>query len=391
MISFENTEVAFGHKSNQELNKAYWLFRLVGSPFLVKLGKFFTVLAIKLYLPIKGVVKKTIFAQFCGGETINECEKTIELLSKHNIGTILDYSVEGKEDEKDFENTCNEIVATIQKAKNNKAIPFSVFKVTGIAQFSVLEKGNKGFDTLSEETGRKLDEITSRVERICKAAYDANVPVFIDAEESWIQNTIDELAEKMMLKFNKEKAIVFNTIQLYRWDRLDFLKQSYNKALEGNYYLGVKLVRGAYMEKERARATEMGYPSPIQKTKENTDKDYDLSLKFCVENSNKIAICAGTHNEKSSQYLTHLLTEKGLSKNHTNIYFAQLLGMSDHISFNLSNNGFNVAKYVPYGPIKEVLPYLIRRAEENTSVAGQTSRELTLIIKERKRRAQSKI
>jgi proline dehydrogenase len=386
MISFDNTEVAFKHKTNAQLKKAYWLFKMVGSPWLAKLGKSFTVLAFKLHLPIKGMVKKTIFEQFCGGETIEECNHTITLLQKHNIGTILDYSVEGKEDESDFENTCNEIIATITKAKNNPAIPFSVFKITGIAKFSILEKANDGFDKLSAGEQQKMSEITERVERICKAAYNAKVPVFIDAEESWIQNTIDALAEQMMKKFNKEQAIVFNTIQLYRWDRLAFLKQSHQITKEGGYFLGLKLVRGAYMEKERARAEEKGYSSPIQKTKEDSDRDYNLALEYCIENINIISICAGTHNEKSSQYLAELLTKKELSNNNKHIYFAQLLGMSDHISFNLSNEGYNVAKYVPYGPVKEVLPYLIRRAEENTSVAGQTSRELSLIIKEKNRR-----
>jgi proline dehydrogenase len=387
MISFDNTEVAFKHKTNSQLKKAYWLFKMVGSPWLVKFGKSFTVLAFNLRLPIKGLVKKTIFEQFCGGETIEECNHTIALLKKHNIGTILDYSVEGKEDESDFENTCNEIIATISKAKNNPSIPFSVFKVTGIAQFSILEKANDGFDKLNTTEQQKMREITERVERICSAAYDAKVPVFIDAEESWIQNTIDALAEQMMEKFNKERAIVFNTIQLYRWDRLAFLKQSHQKAKDGNYFLGLKLVRGAYMEKERTRAEEKGYPSPIQKTKEDSDKDYNLALDYCIENIDTISICAGTHNEKSSQYLAELLTKKQLYKNNQHVYFAQLLGMSDHISFNLSNEGYNVAKYVPYGPVKEVLPYLIRRAEENTSVAGQTSRELSLIIKEKNRRS----
>jgi proline dehydrogenase len=251
----------------------------------------------------------------------------------------------------------------------------------------LLEKANDGLEKLSDAERTKFNEVLARVERICKAAFDAKVPVFIDAEESWIQNTIDALAEQMMEKFNKEQAIVFNTIQLYRWDRLDFLKQSHQKAVEKNYFLGLKLVRGAYMEKERARALEMGYPSPIQKTKEDSDKDYDLALHYCVEHINTISLCAGTHNEKSSQLLASLVEQKQLNKNSNNIYFAQLLGMSDHISFNLSNAGYNVAKYVPYGPVKEVLPYLIRRAEENTSVAGQTGRELSLIIKERQRRS----
>lgn len=388
MIAFDNTEVAFKYKSNAQLKKAYWLFKMVGSNTLVKVGKTLTDIALKLHLPITSLVKKTIFEQFCGGEDIKECDATISMLNKHSIGTILDYSVEGKEDESDFEITCNEIIATIQKAKENKAIPFSVFKVTGISKFSLLEKANAGIEHLSAIDKQKFEEVFERVERICKAAFDANVPVFIDAEESWIQDTIDYLAEQMMKKYNIKSAIVYNTIQLYRWDRLDFLKASHQKAIKERYLLGLKLVRGAYMEKERLRAKEKGYQSPIQTNKANSDKDYNLALEYCVDNSKTISFCAGTHNEKSAQYLAELLEKKGLERNDNSIYFAQLLGMSDHISFNLSNNGFNVAKYVPYGPVKEVLPYLIRRAEENTSVAGQTGRELSLLIKERKRRKQ---
>ncbi len=389
MISFENTEIAFKNKSNKQLTKAFWLFKMVSSPILVKAGKSFTNIALTLRLPIKSVIKNTIFEQFCGGESINECDKTIQSLAKYNIGTILDYSVEGKESDKDFEQTCQEIISTIKKAKSEQSIPFSVFKITGIAQFSILEKANSGNENLSEIEQVKYTSIIERVNRICMAAHEANVPVFIDAEESWIQNTIDRITEEMMLKYNSNKAIVFNTIQLYRWDRLEFLKQSFNHAKNNNYKLGVKLVRGAYMEKERERAKEKGYPSPIQKTKKDSDIDYDKALEFCIENIDVISICAGSHNEKSALFLSNLLLEKGISKNDNRVYFAQLLGMSDHISYNLANAGFNVAKYVPYGPVKEVLPYLIRRAEENTSVAGQTGRELSLITKERERRSKN--
>lgn len=387
MISFENTEIAFQNKTNKQLKKAYWLFKMVSSPILVKLGKWFTNLALALHLPIKSIIKNTIFEQFCGGESISECNHSIQSLGKYNIGTILDYSVEGKESDKDFEQTCEEIISTITKAKEESNIPFSVFKVTGIAQFSILEKANEGIDKLNEIDSKKYIAIIERVNRICRAAYDAKIPVFIDAEESWIQDTIDRITEEMMMKYNSEQAIVFNTIQLYRWDRLTFLKESFEHAKNNNYKLGVKLVRGAYMEKERARAEERKYKSPIQITKADSDKDYDLALKFCVENIDTISICAGSHNEKSSLYLCDLIQKKGIDKTDKRIYFAQLLGMSDHISYNLANAGYNVAKYVPYGPVKEVLPYLIRRAEENTSVAGQTGRELSLITKERKRRS----
>ena len=385
MISFDNTQIAFSYKSNAELNKAYWLFKLIGSPALVKIAKSFTNIAFALHLPIKPLIKATIFKQFCGGENIEECSNVIENISKFNIGAILDYSVEGKEDENDFDVTTQEIINTIIKAKKSKHIPFSVFKVTGICRFSLLEKVNAK-SSLNESEIAEFDRAKKRIEKICAQGFEHGIPVMIDAEESWIQDAIDSIVEEMMQKFNKEKAIVFNTLQMYRHDRLAFLKKSYEKAVAGNYFLGVKIVRGAYMEKERARATEKGYPSPIQPDKESSDRDYDAALKFCIEHYERIALCAGTHNEKSSALLAELLQQKNIDKKHPHFYFAQLLGMSDHISFNLSNTGYNVAKYVPYGPIKEVLPYLIRRAEENTSVAGQTGRELSLIIKERKRR-----
>lgn len=385
MVSFENTEIAFKSKSNSELNRAHKLFRLIGSNSLVSFGKWATNVALKLRLPIRRAVKKTIFKQFCGGENIAECNKTIQALWKYKVGTILDYSVEGKDTEEDLEQTCAEIIRTVARANAEEAIPFSVFKVTGITTFSLLEKLNEKAQ-LTEQEKQQHHELLMRVDRICKAAYEANTPVFIDAEESWIQDTIDAIAEDMMVKYNKERAIVFNTVQLYRWDRLQYIKDVLTRAEKANYTPGLKLVRGAYMEKERNRAAEKGYPSPIQKTKTDSDKDYNLALEYCVQHINRVEICAGTHNEKSSLYLTELMAKAGLSNNDKRIYFAQLLGMSDHISYNLSNAGYNVAKYVPYGPVREVLPYLIRRAEENTSVAGQTSRELGLIQKERKRR-----
>jgi len=341
-------------------------------------------------MPIKGIIKKTIFKQFCGGESIKECEKTITTLNKYGVGTILDYSVEGKEGDDDLDSTMLEIIATIKKAGSSMAIPFSVFKPTGIAQFSILEKANEGISNLNEKELLAYNNIEERFNTICKAAYELDVPLFIDAEDSWIQKTIDRLCENMMAKYNTKKVVIYTTLQFYRWDRLDYLKDLHNKAKENNCKIGVKLVRGAYMEKERERANDMGYKDPIQPTKEATDNDYDLALKYCVENIEDISICAGTHNEDSSQYLANLMQKHGVEKTDKRIYFAQLLGMSDHISFNLSSERYNVAKYVPYGPVKEVLPYLIRRAEENTSVAGQTSRELLLIQKEIRRRRSSK-
>lgn len=386
MISFDNTEVAFRSKKNGELKKAYWLFKIIASPTFVKFGKWATPLALRLNLPINGIIKKTIFAQFCGGESIEETSAATKRLAQDNIKTILDYSIEGKTAEEDFDRTVAEIIATIEAGKNNSDIPFAVFKVTGICLFSTLEAVNNSTENLSKEVQTQYDKLLKRVDEICAAAFNAKQPLFIDAEETWIQDAIDRIATLMSLKYNKEKAIVYNTAQLYRHDRLAFVKSEIEHAKANNYKYGVKLVRGAYMEKERNRALEMGYPSPIQPDKSSCDHDFNAALRVCVENIDSVSFCAGSHNEQSAQILMNLLDEFSIDKNDPRVYFAQLLGMSDHISFNLSNNDYLVAKYVPYGPIKEVLPYLLRRADENTSVAGQTTRELSLIQNEIQRR-----
>jgi len=385
MLSFDNTAISFSGKSDRDLNRSYWLFKLIGNPAFVKIGKGLTTFAISARLPIRGIIKATIFRQFVGGETIEECLRTIEALGRYNIGAILDYSVEGKETEADFDSCTRETIATIDRARGDKHIPFSVFKITGLARFALLEKVSSG-KKLSVEEEQEFGRVHDRVNRICRYAHEQGVPIFIDAEESWVQQAMDDLANEMMRLYNKERVIVYNTFQLYRKDRLSYLQESFLAAEKGNYLLGAKLVRGAYMEKERKRAADLGYPSPIQDTKEATDRDYDKALAFCVDNIDRVALCAGTHNEKSSMYLTGLMKQKNIAPSDKRIYFSQLLGMSDHISFNLANAGYNVAKYVPYGPVKEVLPYLIRRAQENTSVKGQTGRELSLIIREKKRR-----
>jgi proline dehydrogenase len=386
MISFDNTEIAFKSKSNSDLNKSYFLFNLIKRPSIVKIGSSLTEFAFNFKLPINGIVKATIFKQFCGGENIEECTETINKLSSYGIGAILDYSVEGKENESEFEKTKNETLNTIKKATQSANIPFCVFKVTGLSKFELLEKISLNKD-LSEQEKTEKDNIWQRVDSICKCAYDNSVPIFIDAEESWIQPAIDELADTMMGKYNLKSAIVYNTFQLYRNDRLDFLNSSIDKAKKNKYFLGAKLVRGAYMEKERDRAQKLNYPSPINPTKDATDIMYDNALNLCLDNINTVSICAGTHNEKSSLTLVELMEKKSISKNDKRVYFSQLFGMSEHISFNLAQAGYNVAKYLPYGPVKDVLPYLIRRAQENTSVEGQTGRELGLIIKEKERRS----
>lgn len=386
MISFDNTEIAFKGKSDKDLKKAQLLFKLVSRPGLVKFGKWSTNVALKMRLPIDGIIKKTIFHQFCGGVSIKDSLDASNKLAASNVKTILDYSIEGKTDDKDFDKTVNEIIATIHEGANNKNIPFAVFKVTGICLFDLLASANAGSDKLNDVQRSAYEVLLQRIDRICSEASKAGVPIFIDAEESWIQDTIDRIARDMSRKYNKERAVIYNTLQMYRHDRLAYMKSELEIARNEGWFVGYKIVRGAYMEKERERAKEKGYPSPIQPSKEATDYDYNAALALSLENLDILSICAGTHNEESSLLLASMINDNSLSANDQRLYFAQLLGMSDHISFNLAANGYNVAKYVPYGPVKEVLPYLIRRAEENTSVAGQTSRELSLIMKEIKRR-----
>jgi proline dehydrogenase len=385
-LSFENTEIAFRHSTNTDLNRAYWLFRVINVNFLVKIGPPITNFAINIGLPIKGLIKATIFKHFCGGETIAECGKTIKNLADGGVGTILDYSIEGEDDETVFDNTRDEIIRTIVRASHDKAIPLTVFKVTGVGRFSLLEKLDEGLKLNTDEQ-IEWQKVQDRVLAICERAHSEGVPVMIDAEESWIQKTIDTLALNMMRFFNKEKAIVYNTYQLYRHDKLASLIGDYSIAEDEQFLLGAKIVRGAYMEKERKRAEERAYPSPIQPDKAATDRDYNDALVFCADHVDKIAFVAGTHNEDSCRLLADLLDKKKINHKNPHVYFSQLLGMSDNLSFNLANSKYNVAKYVPYGPIKAVLPYLFRRAQENTAIAGQMSRELGLIVKEKKRRA----
>ncbi|MFW5705606.1 MAG: proline dehydrogenase family protein [Bacteroidota bacterium] len=389
MISFENTEIAFQSKGDFDLKRSYLLFKTLAHNTLVKLGGSLTQGAIKLHIPVDWVVKPTIYKQFVGGETIEECIPTVNELERYNVKAILDYSVEGTESPESIEAVLQETLESIKNAGNHPNIPFAVFKPTAFSTTRLLEKVSLG-EPLSREEIREADNFRNRIETLCQAAFDHNIPILIDAEDSWYQKFIDEVVNDMMARFNKERAIVFNTFQMYRWDRLDFLKLSHKMALEGGYFLGAKFVRGAYMEKERERARENGYQSPIQPDKEHTDHDYNAALKYCVDHIDNISIFNGTHNEYSSAYLAGLMAEKGLERNDNRCWFSQLYGMSDHISFNLAHAGYNVAKYLPYGPVKHVIPYLVRRAEENTSVKGQTGRELSLITTEINRRNQDR-
>jgi proline dehydrogenase len=389
-ISFEDTSVAFSYKSDAALRKANFIFSMVNHPWISAAAIGSVKFALKLHLPVEGIIRKTAFDHFCGGISIDNCDDEITQLSKYGVGTILDYSVEGEKSEKGFDEVTEEIIRTIDKAKEDPAgIPFSVFKVTGLGDSDLFEKIQRE-DVLTIEEQRAFERVRQRVDKICARAHANKIPVLIDAEETWIQEPIDTLAYEMMAKYNKAKAIVFNTYQLYRIASLQNLKNSFEEAARKNYYIGAKLVRGAYMEKERARAEAMGYPDPIQPDKAASDKAFNEALEFCVENISRIAFMCGSHNEESNQYLTTLMHKYGLKNTDDRIWFAQLYGMSDNISFNLAKAGYKVAKYVPYGPVRSVMPYLFRRAQENTSVAGQSSRELILIRKELERRKRSR-
>ncbi|MBT6013445.1 MAG: proline dehydrogenase [Flavobacteriales bacterium] len=388
MTHFNNLEVAFSDKSNADLNRAHLLFKTISSPFLSKILTSIVKICLWLKLPITPIIKATVFKHFCGGTTIKNSQKVMAKLWESHIGTILDYSAEGKKSEEDFNHVMEETIRTILKSKNEKSIPFSVFKFTGLCSFSLLEKMSyNSVLTKKEEVEKGL--FLSRIETICRTAAENKVPIFIDAEESWIQNAIDNITMEMMRKYNKEGACIYNTLQMYRNDRITYLNELVSDIKDNKYFVGLKLVRGAYHEQEIERAKQKNYPCPVHTIKENTDTDYNKALRICMENIDRISVCAGTHNEESSSLLMDLMQQHNIQKGDKRIFFSQLLGMSDHISYNIANSGFNVAKYVPYGPVKDVLPYLIRRAEENTSIAGQMGRELTNIIEEKKRRRNS--
>ncbi len=381
---FGNTEIAFAIKSDSELERAYFLFKMIQNEPLVRIGTAVTNFALNAHLPVEKLIRSTVFDHFCGGVTEEDCMSTIDKMYTKKVHSVLDYSVEGKESEEQFDNAMNKTLKIIDFAKEKKSIPFAVFKPTGFGRFEIYQKLTEKKE-LSVEEKKEWNTVVKRYDTVCKAAYDKDVPLLIDAEESWMQDAADDLIEEMMQRYNKEKVIVYSTLQMYRHDRMDYLKDFYKRAQKSNFYIGMKIVRGAYLEKERERAEEKGYKSPICIDKATTDKNYNDALHFMLENS-KLAVFAGTHNEESSLLLMKLAKKHGINKDDARLWFGQLYGMSDHISYNLSNNGYNVAKYLPFGPVRDVMPYLIRRAEENTSVAGQTSRELKLLKAERKRR-----
>jgi proline dehydrogenase len=401
-LSFENTENAFAYKPGGELKKAAFLFRSMSYQTLVKLGTRITPWVIRLGLPVRGLIRNTLFDQFVGGETLAETARVADKLEKFGVNVILDYGVEGKEGEKNFEHSCEEFINVVKYATGQRNIPFISIKVTGFARFALLEKldaaandksgysGNVHIEVLNDDEKKEWDRVVERMERIIGTAAAGNVSVLVDAEESWIQDPVDAITMKMMQRHNTHRAVVYNTIQLYRSDRLQFLQNSIATAESAGFILGAKLVRGAYMEKERKRAAEHKYASPIQPNKNSTDRDYNLSVKMCIDKIQSVATIVASHNENSNLYTTQLMNEKNVERHHPHIHFSQLYGMSDHITFNLAKAGYSVSKYLPFGPIKDVIPYLMRRAHENSSVAGQTGRELSLIKKELKRREQTR-
>lgn len=384
-LSFENTEVAFQYRSNKQLKKAHFLFKSMGSSFLTRTGIKLTDFALKFHLPIKGLIKSTIFEQFCGGENIQEAGRRASLLGRYKVTVALDYGVEGKENEEDYDHAVPEFVKAIEYAAGQKNIPFIPIKITGFANFSLLEKLHENKD-LSDSEVKAWQRVKQRIDTICATAAKNKICILIDAEETWIQKPIDELANRMMELYNKDTCYIFNTYQHYCTHRLDDMKKDYAQALEKGYHFGCKIVRGAYMEKERARAAEKNYPSPINPTKEATDEKYNQALEFCLEHLGVLSLYMGTHNEDSCLKAVHILEAKGIAPSNPYVYFAQLFGMSDNMTFNLANAGYHANKYLPYGPVQDVIPYLMRRAQENTSVKGQTGRELFLIQKEMKRR-----
>jgi len=384
MKIFDNTEIAFSLKTYSELERAFFLFKMIQNQPMVRIGTAVTNFALKAHLPVGGLIRATVFDHFCGGTNEEDCLPTIDKLYTKGVSSVLDYSVEGKEEESEFDETVTKILKVINFGKENKAIPFAVFKPTGFGRFAIFQKVTEKI-TLTAIEEAEWQRVIVRFNTVCKAAFKNNVPLLIDAEESWMQGAVDHLIEEMMESYNKEKAIVFNTLQMYRHDRLDYLKGLAERAREKGFHIGMKVVRGAYMEKERDRAQEKGYESPICSDKQATDINYDAAIVYMMEHPN-MGLFAGTHNEESTYLVMDLAKKHQIKKEDKRLWFGQLYGMSDNISFNLSEAGYNVAKYLPFGPVRDVMPYLIRRAEENTSVAGQTSRELNLISTERKRR-----
>lgn len=386
MSIFNDTKLAFADKTDAQLRKAYWMFKAIEQPALTNIGVSLLNFTVKNNFPfVDGIVKQTLFEQFCGGETREESMSVVKQMFKRGVGSIFDYSIEGKEEEEVFDAVCKEIKDIIRFSVGNLAIPFIVFKPTAFGRIDIYEEVGKGKE-LTTSQKEEWNRVVTRFDEVCKLCFENNKKVMVDAEESWMQDAADQLCEEMMEKYNQEKPIVWNTIQMYRTGRLEYMNAHLERAKEKGYFIGYKIVRGAYMEKERKRAEEQNYPDPIQPTKQASDDNYNAGIDFVMANLDKVSAFFGTHNEKSSELVMDKMQANNLEHNNPHIYFGQLYGMSDNITYYLADKHYNVAKYLPYGPVKDVVPYLTRRAQENTSVAGQTGRELGLIDKELKRR-----
>jgi len=382
---FDNTETAFKLKSDSELERAFFLFKMIANEPLVRIGTAATKFALNLHLPVEGLIRSTVFDHFCGGVSEKDCMPVVDALFELGVSSVLDFSVEGKEGENQLDSSLKKVLELTDFAETKKAMPFSVFKPTGFGRFELYRKVTEK-EELTEKENEEWKRLYDRFDIASKAAYDKNITLLIDSEETWMQGAADTLCEQMMEKYNKERAVVFNTLQCYRWDRLDYLKEQHKKAKASGYKLGYKIVRGAYLEKEHERAEDKGYKTPMHKSKADTDADFNAIMIYMLDNLEDIELFIGTHNEESNYLAMDIMNEKNIAVNDPRVWFGQLYGMSDHITFNLATEGYNVAKYIPFGPVKDVMPYLIRRAEENTSVAGQTNRELALLKKEKKRR-----
>ena len=394
-LSFDNTQNAFAYKSTSDLKKAKFLISAIQSPIMVALATKMTPVLMKYGLPINGILRSTVFHQFVGGETLEESARTSKLLGSYGVQVILDYGVEAKEGESNFDDVTEHIIEAIDFAATQNNIPFVSVKLTGIASMVLLEHLNEAPRLRSgihdsESENAEWQRVRERMYAICDVAQEKGVGILLDAEETWIQDPIDRLAVELMSVYNKETVVVYNTYQLYRKDRLHFLQLSHSIAKEKGFMLGAKLVRGAYMEKERERAQKNGYASPIHENKDATDKDFDAAAKYCIDNRATISLLLASHNEASNLKIATEMEQLGLDNNYNRVHFSQLYGMGDYITFNMSTKGYNVSKYLPFGPIGEVIPYLMRRAEENSSVNGQTNKELVMIKQELTRRKQKK-
>lgn len=376
------SDSAFSHYSISQLRRTKVLFKILQNPLVSWFSGFVPHIPILLRLPfVKSLIKHYIFSHFCGGEDWKEVHQSALKLQKQNILSSLDYSVECKQTEQDYETTKKVLLNVLEEAKNLSHIPFCVLKITGLGRFALLEKIHNG-QTLSDNEKAEWQRVQSRFDSICEKAVDCNTKLLVDAEESWIQKPIDNIVKRAMKRHNQNEPMIYNTYQLYLKAKYEQLKTDWEKAKEKGYILGSKLVRGAYMEKETKRAVKMHLPNPIQPSKAKCDQDFNDSLKFCLKHIDDFGIYIGTHNIESTQKARQLMQEYGIAKSDERVFFSQLLGMREILSYELAQQDYLVSKYTPFGKIAEVIPYLLRRIQENSSVKDQLNDEIKVITRE---------